>query len=128
MTAPNRLLLDTHVFLWWRAEPARLKPGVRERIASAELVFVSAVTAWEVAIKLALGRLSLPEPVEAGVVASGFEKLIITFPHAERAAALPTHHRDPFDRMLVAQAQHEELALVTHDQLLRPYDVKFLWA
>lgn len=125
---PSRLLLDTHVFLWWRSEPSRLSPEVRSRIATAELVFVSAASAWEAGIKVALDRLDLPDTVEAGVLASGFEKLLITFPHAERAASLPAHHRDPFDRMLVAQAQIEDLILVTHDGLLKPYDVEILWA
>ncbi|HEX6861669.1 MAG TPA: type II toxin-antitoxin system VapC family toxin [Thermoanaerobaculia bacterium] len=125
---PTRLLLDTHVFLWWRAEPARLSSAVRDRIATAELVFVSAASAWEAGIKGVLGRLDLPDTIEAGVLASGFEKLLITFPHAERAAGLPAHHRDPFDRMLVAQAQIEDLILVTHDGLLKPYDVEILWA
>lgn len=125
---PSRLLLDTHVFLWWRGEPSRLSPEVRSRIATAELVFVSAASAWEAGIKVALGRLDLPDTIEAGVLASGFEKLLITFPHAERAASLPVHHRDPFDRMLVAQAQIEDLILVTHDGLLKPYDVEILWA
>ena len=125
---PSRLLLDTHVFLWWRGEPSRLSPEVRNRIAAAELVFVSAASAWEAGIKVALGRLDLPDTVEAGVLASGFEKLLITFPHAERAASLPAHHRDPFDRMLVAQAQIEDLILVTHDGLLKPYDIEILWA
>lgn len=124
---PSRLLLDTHVFLWWRGEPSRLSPEVQSRIATAELVFVSAASAWEAGIKVALGRLDLPDTIEAGVLASGFEKLLITFPHAERAASLPAHHRDPFDRMLVAQAQIEDLILVTHDGLLKPYDIDILW-
>lgn len=124
---PSRLLLDTHVFLWWRGEPSRLSPEVRSRIATAELVFVSAASAWEAGIKVALGRLDLPDTIEAGVLASGFERLLITFPHAERAASLPSHHRDPFDRMLIAQAQIEDLILVTHDGLLEPYDVEILW-
>ena len=127
MTA-NRLLLDTHVFLWWRAEPARLNTTVRSGIATADLVFVSVASAWEAAIKASLGRLELPDTMEAGVLASSFEKLLITFSHAERAAALPLHHRDPFDRMLVAQAQAEGLTRVTHDRLLKPYDVEILWA
>ena len=125
---PNRLLLDTHVFLWWRGEPSRLAAEVRNKIATADIVFVSAASAWEAGIKVALGRLDLPDTIEAGVVASGFEKLLITFPHAERAASLPPHHRDPFDRMLVAQAQVEDLILVSHDGLLKPYDVEILWA
>lgn len=128
MTPASRLLLDTHVFLWWRGEPGRLPCEVRDRIATAELVFVSAASAWEAAIKVSLGRLKLPDTLEAGVLASGFEKLLITFAHAEQAANLPSHHRDPFDRMLVAQAQAEGLTLVTHDRLLEPYAVEILWA
>jgi PIN domain nuclease of toxin-antitoxin system len=79
-------------------------------------------------IKVSLGRLELPGSVEAGVAASGFEKLPITFSQAEHAGGLPVHHRNPFDRMLVAQAQLEELTLVTHDRLLEPYEVEILWA
>jgi len=125
---PSRLLLDTHVFLWWRGEPSRLSSEVRNRIASADLVFVSVASAWEAAIKVSLGRLDLPDTIEAGVLASGFEKLLITFSHTEHAASLPPHHLDPFDRMLVAQAQAEGLTLVTHDRLLQPYEVEILWA
>lgn len=128
MTPSSRLLLDTHIFLWWRGEPSRLTSEVRSRIATADIVFVSAASAWEAAIKVSLGRLDLPDTIEAGVTASGFEKLLITFSHAERAAGLPPHHRDPFDRMLVAQAQAEGLTLVTHDRLLEAYDVEIVWA
>jgi PIN domain nuclease of toxin-antitoxin system len=128
VTPPSRLLLDTHVFLWWRGEPARLSSEVRSSIATADIVFVSAASAWETAIKVSLGRLEIPDTIEAGVVASGFEKLLITFSHADTAAHLPLHHKDPFDRMLVAQAQAEGLILVTHDRLLEPYDVEILWA
>jgi PIN domain nuclease of toxin-antitoxin system len=128
VTPASRLLLDTHIFLWWRGEPSRLTAEVRDRIAKADLVFVSAATAWEAGIKASLGRLDLPDTIEAGVVESGFEKLLITFSHGERAAGLPPHHRDPFDRMLVAQAQAEGLTLVTHDRLLEPYEVEILWA
>lgn len=124
----GRLLLDTHVFLWWRSEPTRLDAKVRDSIARADLVFVSVASAWEAAIKVSLGRLELPDTMEAGVLASGFEKLLITFSHADHAARLPLHHRDPFDRMLVAQAQVEILTLVTHDRLLEPYDIEVLWA
>jgi PIN domain nuclease of toxin-antitoxin system len=128
VTPAGRLLLDTHIFLWWRGEPSRLIPAVRSRIATADLVFVSVASAWEVAIKVALGRLDLPDTMEAGVLASGFEKLLITFSHAARAAALPPHHGDPFDRMLIAQAQAEGLTLVTRDRRLEPYAVEILWA
>jgi len=124
--AASRLLLDTHIFLWWQAANARLTGAARESIAHAELVFVSAASAWEGAIKAALGRLRIPDTVEAGVIASGFEKLPITFSHAETAARLPPHHSDPFDRMLVAQAQIESLTLVTHDRRLQAYEVDIL--
>ncbi len=124
----SRLLLDTHVFIWWRAEPSRLEVAARRTIAEAEVVFVSAASAWEVGIKVALGRLRLPETMEAGVEASGFERLGIGFSHCERAAALPLHHRDPFDRMLIAQALVENLTLVTHDRQIEPYRLAVLWA
>ena len=101
---------------------------MQNSIATADIVFVSVASAWEAAIKASLGRLELPDTVEAGVLASGFEKLLISFSHAEQAASLPHHHRDPFDRMLVAQAKAEGLTLVTHDRLLAPYDVEILWA
>lgn len=122
-----RLLLDTNVFLWWRADDRRLSEAARAGIAGAEAVFVSAATAWEAAIKAALGRLVYPDTIEAGVEASGFEKLGITLAHAERAGALPRHHADPFDRMLVAQALAEGLTLVTSDRILRRYGVSILW-
>jgi PIN domain nuclease of toxin-antitoxin system len=123
----TRLLLDTHVFLWWRMDDPHLAAAVRAAVAEAELVFVSVASAWEAAIKMALGRLRLPDRFETGVVDSGFERLLISFAHAERAGGLPVHHSDPFDRMLVAQAQAEGLTLVTHDRRLAPYDVDVLW-
>jgi PIN domain nuclease of toxin-antitoxin system len=76
---------------------------------------------------VAFGRLTLPEPFHRGVEHSGFRRLLITFDHAETAAALPRHHADPFDRMLVAQAQLEQCTLVTHDQALAPYGISMLW-
>ena len=123
----NKLLLDTHVFLWWRANAPLLQGAARSAIADADVVFVSAATAWEAAIKASLGRLDLPDTVESGVEDSGFEKLQISFAHAETAAALPPHHGDPFDRMLVAQAVSEGLTLVTHDHKLAAYEVPILW-
>jgi PIN domain nuclease of toxin-antitoxin system len=121
------LLLDTHVFLWWRANDARLGAAAREAIANADLVFVSVASAWEAAIKIALGRLVLPEPFGRGVDASGFQRLPVAFEHAEAAGALPRHHADPFDRMLVAQASLEGCTLVSHDRALEPYTVSMLW-
>lgn len=123
----STLLLDTHVFLWWRMNAPELQPEARDRIQQADLVFVSAASAWEAGIKAALGRLRIPGPFGSGVDASGFRRLPITFEHAAAAAALPPHHGDPFDRMLVAQARLEGLTLVTHDRALAAYDVSLLW-
>jgi PIN domain nuclease of toxin-antitoxin system len=123
-----KLLLDTHVFLWWRADDRRLGRVARAAIADADVVFVSAATAWEAGIKVALGRLRFPGTIEAGVEDSGFEPLPITLAHAERAARLPKHHGDPFDRMLVAQAQIEDLTIVTNDRALGAYDPAIVWA
>jgi PIN domain nuclease of toxin-antitoxin system len=123
----STLLLDTHVFLWWRTNDARLGATARTAIASAPIVFVSAASAWEAAIKIALGRLRIPEPFGRGVDESGFRRLMIAFEHAEAAAALPRHHADPFDRMLVAQAQLEGCTLVSRDRALVPYGLTMLW-
>ena len=90
-------------------------------------MFVSAASAWEAAIKIALGRLILPEAFSQGVDDSGFRRLAISFEHAAAAAALPRHHNDPFDRMLVAQPRLGGCTLVTHDQMLAPYEVATLW-
>jgi PIN domain nuclease of toxin-antitoxin system len=122
-----KLLLDTHVVLWWRLDSRRLEREVRRAIGGADRVFVSAASAWEAAIKIALGRLRLKDPFAVLVAASGFEELPIAFRHAEQLASLPAHHADPFDRMLVAQAQIEGLTLVTHDRALAPYGVATLW-
>jgi PIN domain nuclease of toxin-antitoxin system len=121
-----RLLLDTHVFLWWREASERIEPEVVQEISEAEVVFVSAATAWEVAIKVALGKLRLPGPLEPAVEESRFDKLPITFAHAAAVAALSLHHRDPFDRMLIAQALVEQLTIVTHDQRFATYGVPTL--
>jgi PIN domain nuclease of toxin-antitoxin system len=122
------LLLDTHVVLWWRADAERIAPSVREVIASADTVFVSVASAWEIAIKQALGRVRLPETFAAGVDRSSFARLTITFEHAAAAARLPPHHSDPFDRMLVAQAIAEGLRLVTADRTLARYAADVLLA
>ncbi len=121
-----RLLLDTHVVLWWRADDPALGRGARSAIAAADLVMVSAASAWEVAIKTALGRLRIPGDFEEGVEASGFAKLPISFAHAAEAGRLPAHHGDPFDRMLVAQAHLEGLTIVTRDRALSSYGVPIL--
>jgi PIN domain nuclease of toxin-antitoxin system len=121
-----RLLLDTHVFLWWGEDSRQLKAEARRRITQADDVFVSAASAWEASIKAGLGKLRLPGPLLEAVLASGFSSLPIDFAHAEAVRALPHLHTDPFDRMLVAQAQVEGLTLVSRDQTLREYGIKFV--
>jgi PIN domain nuclease of toxin-antitoxin system len=121
------LLLDTHVVLWWRLDSPRLKRAARRAIATADLVWVSAASGWEAAIKQGLGKLDLAGSFAEMVAASDFRELPVTLRHAERVAVLPTHHTDPFDRMLAAQAQLERATLVTHDRLFEPYDLPILW-
>jgi PIN domain nuclease of toxin-antitoxin system len=123
-----RLLLDTHIVIWWRLNSRRLSRDVKRTIATADEVFVSAASAWEVAIKSALGRLRLTEPFSQLVVESGFLELRIDFTHAARLVTLPAHHSDPFDRMLIAQAHVEGLTVVTHDQMFSSYEIPLILA
>lgn len=122
-----RLLLDTHVLLWWLQDGSRLTAGAREAISdSASLVHVSAASVWEAAIKVSVGKLRVVGDLAEAIPASGFIELPIAARHAWQAAALPRLHDDPFDRILVAQAKLEELTIVTHDRALRRYDVAVL--
>jgi len=116
------VLLDTHVLLWWLANDARLSPSARRIISDpTNRVFVSAASAWEISIKRALGKLQAPPDLEAAAAQSHLETLPISLKHAAAAGALPAHHADPFDRMLVAQAQLEGMTLLTHDRRLAAY-------
>ncbi len=127
-----KILLDTHIFLWWITDSPLLSQNAREVIANGNnALYWSAVSTWEVAIKHALGRLPLPEspeellPIEFS--RNHVEPLPVIDEHAFRAGRLPPHHRDPFDRMLVAQAQFESLVLLTNDRKLEQYDVELCW-
>ena len=121
------VLLDTHVLIWWD-EGRRIAAAARQAIEEADAVYVSAASAWEVAIKTALGRLRPTRTVEDAASDSGFLELPVTLRHAERVTGLPPHHRDPFDRMLVAQAAVEELTLVTRDPIFARYGVALIEA
>ena len=118
-----KLLLDTHVVLWWRVDSRHLSRAVRRQIATAEIVWVSAASGWEVAIKQALGKLELADSFQWLVHDSDFTELPVTLGHAEQVSALPPHHTDPFDRVLIAQARVEGATLVTHDPEFARYDV-----
>ena len=116
-----RLLLDTHLLLWALATPSKLSADVRKQIDDAE-VYASAVSIWEISIKSALGKLDAdPAQILAAIEPAGFAMLPITGMHAVKVAALPPLHKDPFDRMLIAQALHEPMTLYTNDELIRPY-------
>jgi PIN domain nuclease of toxin-antitoxin system len=128
-----RLLLDTHCWIWSVDEPARLNATSRAILLDPETVgFVSAATVWELAIKIRLGKLTLLGGLLDALAESfrrlGFEPLPIHQVHAALTAELPLHHRDPFDRLLIAQAQAEGLSLVTADPLICRYDVDVVWA
>ena len=123
----RRLLLDTHALLWALDDDDELGEPARSAIVDPRNdVFVSAISMWEISIKRSLGKLKAPEDLLSTVEASGFRELPVTFVHADQAGGLPPHHRDPFDRMLVAQAQVEGLTIVTHDSVIAKYGVRIL--
>lgn len=123
-----KLLLDTHALIWAATDPDRLSPKAREAIGdTGNDVWVSAISGWEIVIKRARGRLTFPDPDRTMLRHLGFTELPIELAHAAEVGRLPDVHRDPFDRMLVAQARHERMKLVTADQTLAEYDVDRLW-
>lgn len=122
-----RLLLDTHVLIWWD-QGEKLSATAMKGIREADQVYVSAVSAWEIAIKASLGRLETTRRLADAIVESGFEELAVRIAHAEGVAELPWHHRDPFDRLLVAQAAAERLTVVTRDKVFARYGVRTLRA
>ncbi|GAB2578975.1 type II toxin-antitoxin system VapC family toxin [Kribbella endophytica] len=128
MLSPARLLLDTHVVLWWLSDNYELSVGVKDLIDTELEVYVSGASLWEISIKTAAGKLTMPADWLDVVGQSGLLELPIRAQHAAEAGRLPPLHRDPFDRMLIAQAQCEQLTLVTRDQQIHAYEVKHLAA
>jgi PIN domain nuclease of toxin-antitoxin system len=129
------LLLDTHVWLWMHQNPDKLVPSVRERLEDCDqALFLSVASVWEIAIKYALGKLPLPETPEiyCNQRLDNPDTAVAVLPieraHVLRAGTLPFHHRDPFDRLLIAQAQLEDFTLLTVDERFKLYDVNLLWA
>lgn len=121
----QRFLLDTHTLLWWLGDDPQLGSRCRDVLADRRnQVFVSAATTWEISIKMALGKLEAPEDMDSIVEDEGFSKLPISLYHGQLAGALPPLHRDPFDRMLIAQAQAEGLILVTSDEEIARYPLR----
>jgi PIN domain nuclease of toxin-antitoxin system len=124
----KRLLLDTTAFLWWLEDSPRLTQAAREAISESALIHVSAATIWEIAIKAKLGRVNPgTKDLASELSANNFLELMISARHAQTAGNLPAHHSDPFDRMLIAQAQLETLTIITHDKAFRAYKVPVLW-
>jgi PIN domain nuclease of toxin-antitoxin system len=128
-----RVLIDTHVFLWWVSGTRKLPPRAARLIQEPENVcLISLASVWEMAIKVSLGKLTLAQPVERFVVeqlaANSFEALEIRLAHLAHVEDLPRHHGDPFDRLLVAQSLEENLPLVTADPVFRRYGIKRIWS
>lgn len=121
------MLLDSHALLWFVAgDQRRIGKTLRARI-EAEATMVSTASLWEIAIKVALGKLDAPDDLPARVEQLGFELLAVTAEHAWQTRHLPQHHRDPFDRLLIAQAQVEKVAIMTADPAFDAYDVTVVW-
>ncbi|MDF5720767.1 MAG: type II toxin-antitoxin system VapC family toxin [Rhizonema sp. PD37] len=128
-----KLLLDTQCWLWWFAQPERLNSETIAQIDNeTNELWLSVASVWEMGIKIAIGKLPLPEPLDTYISSRmmqlGVKSLSITASQAIQAFALPLHHQDPFDRMLIAQAQMEKMMLVSADSIFRQYDVSMLWA
>ena len=126
------VLLDTHTFLWWIGDDPRLSPRAREVIGDGDnVVYLSAVSGWEMAIKARLGKLQLPAApasfIAGQLAANAFDSLPVQMSHALHVYTLPPHHRDPFDRLLVAQAQMENLPILTADPQIGRYAVQVIW-
>ena len=121
----KRLLLDTQTLLWWLADDPRLGKEARSAISeSRNDVYVSAASNWEISIKKSVGKLAAPDDIDRVVEEEGFIKLPITLFHGDQAGMLPKHHKDPFDRMLVAQAQAEGLIMITSDRFIGQYVIR----
>ena len=121
----KRLLLDTHVLLWWLSDDPQLGSVARQAISDPRnQIYISAASTWEISIKKSLGKLAAPDDMDAIVDDEHFDKLPITLFHGEQAGMLPGHHKDPFDRMLIAQAQSEGLVIVTSDEKITRYGIR----
>ncbi len=128
-----RLLLDTHCWLWWITKPEKLAPRAQSLIMDGRNeVLLSAASSWEIAIKHAIGKLPLPEEPETFVASrltrDAITPFLITHSHALHVGSLPRYHRDPFDRLLISQAQLESVPIMTTDRQFEPYDVEIIWA
>lgn len=126
----NKLLLDTHAFIWFVSNDANLPAETKNQIESADAVFLSIASIWEIAIKLNIGKLSLKgtfEDIEPQLIAADIKILPVTFTDTVQFRYLPLHHRDPFDRILIAQAMNHSLVLISRDAAFDAYSIQRLW-
>ena len=122
-----KLLLDTHILLWWLTQDRKLSQTETAIITDPDnLIFVSAATAWEIAVKKMIGKLSAPDDLSAALAANDFFELPISIEHTQKLYQLPLHHHDPFDRMLIVQAMSEDLTLMTRDAKIALYGIKII--
>lgn len=118
-----KLLLDTHIVLWALSDDPRLTPEHRKALEGEARLMVSAVSIWEISIKRTLGKLEAPANIADVIQSAGCQPLAITWAHADRAGRLPAHHNDPFDRLLIAQSQCEDIPVITEDKAFSAYDL-----
>jgi PIN domain nuclease of toxin-antitoxin system len=122
-----KLLLDTHILLWWLTQDRKLSQTETAIITDPDnLIFVSAATAWEIAVKKMIGKLEAPDDLPAALAANNFLELPISIAHSQKLYQLPLHHHDPFDRIMVAQAMSEDLTFMTRDTKIALYDIKII--
>lgn len=120
-----KLLLDTHILIWWLSEASRLSQTEIDLITDSDnFIFVSAATAWEIAVKKMIGKLEAPDDLPAALAINNFLELPITIEHSQKLYQLPLHHNDPFDRIMIAQAISEDLTFMTRDTKIALYDIK----
>lgn len=122
-----KLLLDTHILLWWLTQDQKLSQTAIDTIADSDnIIFISAATAWEIAVKKMIGKLEAPDDLPIALAANDFLELPITIEHSQKLYQLPLHHHDPFDRIMVAQAIAEDLTFMTRDTKISLYEIKII--
>jgi PIN domain nuclease of toxin-antitoxin system len=122
-----KLLLDTHILIWWLSKASRLSQTEIDLITDSDnFIFVSAATAWEIAVKKMIGKLEAPDDLPAALAVNNFLELPITIEHSQKLYQLPLHHNDPFDRIMVAQAISEDLTFMTRDAKIALYDIRIV--
>jgi PIN domain nuclease of toxin-antitoxin system len=122
-----KILLDTHILIWWLSEASRLSQTEIDLITDSDnFIFVSAATAWEIAVKKMIGKLEAPDDLPAALAVNNFLELPITIEHSQKLYQLPLHHNDPFDRIMIAQAISEDLTFMTRDAKIALYDIRIV--